>query len=372
VTSFEIMLFLWLTATSLLAWSIPSKWQIDGIAISTFLFLALYSSWSCLWLLCGSLLVYSYQFIATPKNKALLAAMIASLLFSVFLFYKGFASSRTTTGSFPVMAGIAYYTCRNIHVLIEQYKVTLQHFPLRQYLQYIFFLPVITAGPIHRYPNFQRQCERRRWNSANLTGGLERILYGYAKIVVIGNYLLNLKAAFLFHPQTGSGFIDLLLLSVKDWLSLYIQFSGYTDVALGFALVLGFTIEENFNSPLKAKNLIDFWQRWHITLSAWCKDYIFAPVQALTRNQMLAVFCAMITMGLWHEVSIYYFLWGIYHAAGIALCRWYQVNNDPLRLARLPGPLHTILARTATFSWLVTGKPIIAAIMAWTMTLFPA
>lgn len=360
MNDFEITLFLWLFATSLLVWRLPQRWQIDGISVSTIAFLALFAPWSCLWLVCGSLSVYGCMHYSAGKRMAVAAAIC---IFLVFLGYKGLSASENKPLPLPVLAGISYYTCRHIHVLIELYKTSIKKIAFRQYCQYVFFLPVIFAGPIHRYPNFKRQCERRRWDQAHLTGGLERVLYGYTKVVV-GNFLLNVKLAMFFQVHTGYGFIDLLVLSVKDWLHLYLQFSGYTDVALGFSMILGFQLEENFNNPLMARNLIDFWQRWHITLSSWCKDYVFAPIQAATRNQLLAVGCAMIVMGIWHEVSLYYFLWGIYHAAGIALCRLYQLNNDPLRLGRLPALLCSTITRTATFSWLVAGKPVIVSILA--------
>lgn len=360
MTDFEITLFLWLATTSFLIWRLPQSWQIDGISVSTFCFLALFSPWTCSWLVCSSLLVYSCMRYSAERRLTIVAALC---VFLIFLGYKGVSASENRVLPLPVLAGISYYTCRHIHVLIELYKATIVKIPLRQYLQYSFFLPVIFAGPIHRYHNFQRQCERRRWDPTYLTGGLERILYGYAKIVV-GNYLLNVKLAMLFQSHSGYGFFDLLVLSVKDWFHLYLQFSGYTDVALGFSLILGFKLEENFNQPLLARNLIDFWQRWHITLSGWCKDYVFAPIQAATRNQLFAVVCAMIVMGIWHEASLYYFLWGIYHAAGIALCRMYQIKNDPFQLDRLPRLLCATITRTATFSWLIAGKPVVMSILA--------
>ncbi len=263
---------------------------------------------------------------------------------------------------FPVLMGLAYFFCRQIHQLVEALKMPAQQIPLRHYLNYNFFLPVMLAGPIHRAPHFFRQCERRRYDPRNITGGLERILYGYAKII-LGNYLINYKFADLLELFILSENTTLLIESVTGWAHLYCQFSGYTDIALGFALLLGIRLEENFNNPLAATTLIDFWQRWHMTLSSWCRDYVFSPIQALTRNQFVAVLAAMIVMGLWHEVSFYYLIWGIYHAVGIALCRLYQRSNDPFHLEGLPSHLRHGITRAATFAWLMGSMPVITAFL---------
>ncbi len=363
MTDFEIIYFLWMFATVIVVWILPKPWQVDVIATSAVVFVAIFSPWSALWLLSASLLVYTSIHISPTKRSVLIGVSIV-LISVVFLVYKWVSpSAENAEAILPVMLGISYYTCRHIHVLIEIYKGGIRSMSLRQYFHYQLFLPVLVAGPIHRYQNFLRQCQRRRWDAANVTGGLERILYGYAKVVVLGNYLLNLKLGILLQEYTGDGFWSMFLISAKDWLYLYVEFSGYTDVALGFSLILGFRIEENFNNPLKATNLIDFWQRWHITLSNWCRDYVFSPVQAKTRNQLLAVFAAMTVMGVWHELSLYYFLWGFYHASGITLCRLYQLNDDPLRLSIFPIPVQNTITRTATFIWLIAGMPVITSIL---------
>ena len=366
MTDFEIVHFLWLAATCALVWLAPVRWQVDLIAASTFCFIGLHAPWSALWLLGASLLVYACYRAPLPARPRLTGAAVL-LIATVFLVYQGIEEYGQPSWTVPAMIGLSYYSCRHIHVLLEMYKGNLPSMSLRSYLHYQLFLPTLVAGPIHRYPNFIRQCERRRWDRVQLAGGMERILYGYAKIIVIGNYLLDLELGALLAPLADH-FAGLWLVSAKDWLYLYAVFSGYTDVALGFSLILGFRIEENFNAPLKAVNLIDFWQRWHITLSSWCRDYVFRPVQALTRNQFVAVSAAMVTLGIWHQLSLYYLLWGLYHALGITLCRLYQLHDDPLGLRRLPSSLRHGVTRTATFAWLTGGMPLITTLLAFGTT----
>jgi alginate O-acetyltransferase complex protein AlgI len=264
----------------------------------------------------------------------------------------------------PLVMGMAYFLCKQIHFVMEVGKGKIVQVSFRKYMHYSFFLPVMFAGPINRYPHFVRQCERRRLELSNFTSSFERTLYGYSKII-LGNYLIAVKLKELIRvnlPVTDTP-IAMFLDSAANWMLLYAQFSGYTDIALGFALLIGIRLEENFNNPLAANNLIDFWQRWHITLSEWCKDYVFGPIQALTRNQLVAVLAAMIVMGFWHEISLYYTVWGVYQAMGIALCRVYTQLGDPFYLRIFPLSVRNGVTRTATFTWLVSGSPIITYLL---------
>ncbi|MEE8575054.1 MAG: MBOAT family O-acyltransferase [Thermodesulfobacteriota bacterium] len=365
MTDFQILLFLWLFSTVILVWIMPKKWQLDLIAVSSLAFIGIFSPWSCAWLIGASLLVYTSTAVS-PRSRPILIAVAILVISIVFVVYKGLAPSlENASVALPVMLGLSYYSCRHIHVLLEVYKGAISSISLREYFHYQFFLPVLVAGPIHRFQNFKRQSERRRLDKYDITSGLERILYGYVKIVLIGNYLLNAKLGVYLDQHVSDGFLGLFLLSAEHWLYIYAEFSGYTDVALGFSLMMGFRIEENFNYPLRARNLIDFWERWHITLSGWCKDYVFSPVQAKTRNQLFAVFSAMVVMGIWHEVSLYYFLWGLYHALGISLCRFYQLSKDPLKLSAMPAGVRGAITGAATFGWLIGGTPVIMLVLSF-------
>lgn len=363
MTDFDASLFLCLCAVSCIGLVLPDRYRLDGVMLFTLVLFSLYAPITLAWMTATVLLTYSASRLPVAFKPLGTWSMVL-LIAAMFAIYKTIDRSGEAFGfEPPVLMGLAYFFCRQIHLLVESLKNPAMRLTLRQHLNYNFFLPVMLAGPIHRYQHFFRQCERRRTDSANLTGGLERILYGYAK-VIIGNVLISYKLTMFIGILQLSGFPSLLAESAVDWLNLYIQFSGYTDIALGFSLFLGLRLEENFNNPLAATTLIEFWQRWHMTLSSWCRDYVFSPLQAATRNQLFAVMAAMVAMGLWHEFSIYYILWGIYHAAGISLCRVYQLTNDPLRLGSLPRPLRNTVTRTATLAWLVSGMPVISTILA--------
>lgn len=363
MTDFDAALFLCLCAASTIGLVLPDRYQLDGIALFTLGLFSLYAPVTLAWMAVTVLLTYSSTRLPAPF-KAVGTWSMVLLIAAMFAIYKTIDRRGEAFGfEPPVLMGLAYFFCRQIHLLVESLKNPTMRLTLRQQLNYNFFLPVMLAGPIHRYDHFFRQCQRRRKDSANLTGGFERILYGYAK-VIIGNVLISYKLAGCIEKLQLPGIPGLLAKSASDWMNLYIQFSGYTDIALGFSLLLGLRLEENFNNPLTATTLIEFWQRWHMTLSSWCRDYVFSPLQAATRCQIFAVAAAMVVMGLWHEFSLYYILWGIYHATGISLCRVYQLANDPLRLGQLKRPLRNAVTRTATLAWLVSGMPLISTLLA--------
>lgn len=367
MTGFDALLFICLCTATALALSLPRKYQIDCVSFATVLLLAFAAPVTLAWMSTTILLTFGISHL--PRTQKTFGTWAVVLVIAImFTLYK---TINQTSAAFdfqpPVLLGLAYFFCRQIHLLVEGLIYPTMRLSLRQHINYNFFLPVLLAGPIHRYQHFFRQCDRRRTDKATLAGSFERILYGYAK-VIIGNALISYHLAEFLEHLHVTGLTSLLLQSANDWLYLYVQFSGYTDIALGFSLLLGIRLEENFNNPLAATTLIEFWQRWHMTLSNWCRDYVFAPVQAASRNQFIAVSAAMIVMGLWHEFSWYYLLWGLYHATGISLCRAYQQANDPLRLRSLPLPLRNGITRFATLTWIVAGIPVISTILSFLKT----
>ena len=101
-------------------------------------------------------------------------------------------------------------------------------------------------------------------------------------------------------------------------------FSGYSDIAIGFGVLAGVRLRENFNWPFIARNIAEFWQRWHMSLSSWCRDYVYTPVLAASRWPSLALVSAMVILGLWHSLSLHYLLWGLYHGIGLTVHRRYR------------------------------------------------
>lgn len=359
MNNLSLSFFYWMVFVTLGYFIVPRRFQLSIVSVCTFIFLMIHSPLSGVWLWVSSCLVWGSAYWFPSDKRAVLG--LSGILGVVFLINSYFANQTLDGLPFSIsVIGVAYYTCRHIHFLVETLKGTLEKVSFFEYLEYQFFLPVIFNGPIHSYKNFRRECQRRHHAPSHIFEGLERIVYGYAKIILIGNYFLQLKlSSWALSCFEGHSFLMTTMDSIIHWLILYAVFSGYTDVALGFSKLWGIRLEENFNRPLAATNLIDFWQRWHITLSQWCKDYLYMPVLAFTRNHMLAIIVAMIGIGLWHELSVYYFLWALYQGLGIILCRFYQIKNDPLNLKALPVFLQHSITRLATFTWLISAKPLL-------------
>lgn len=221
--------------------------------------------------------------------------------------------------------GLSYYAFRTIHYVIEKYKGTIPAHDFNSFAQYMFFLPTFLAGPIHRFPAFYKDLQRKRWNAFMFAEGLERMLIGYVKVAFIANLCVtNLMGVLVMNVEPTYPHLGAYLDMVKNALNLYFQFAGYTDVAIGFGLLIGFRVMENFNYPFLARNISDFWQRWHISLTSWCREYVYMGVVSMTRQAWLGAISAMLVMGLWHEFSLRFICWGIFHGIGIMIWQQFQ------------------------------------------------
>ena len=163
---------------------------------------------------------------------------------------------------------------------------------------------------------------------------MERILYGYVKITLLGNLLVNgWFAQWIAAIAESHVRFKIYLSVVRNGLDVYFQFSGYSDIAIGFALLLGYRVIENFNWPYLQPNISRFWQSWHISLSRWCRDYVYAVVLSSSRSPALAALSTMLVIGLWHAISLNYFFWGLYHAFGIIAWQRFQKLKGGSRLS---------------------------------------
>ena len=342
-------------------WFLPEKHRQNGVALFTALVLAVLAPATAAIMLISILLVQQAMTWSERNGWMNTITVLASgLLVALFLASRELA---TIFGIQLVLIGIAYATLRHIHVLAEWRFGRIAVPTLGAYFRYHLLLPVLLAGPIHRLPHFERQCERRRWSTTEFFSGAERLLVGCALIVVIGEYVIGTKVGSLMGAKPYHGFMMVWLASAIDWIHIYVVFAGLTDVALGLCLMMGLRLEENFNRPWLARNLVDFWTRWHMTLSHWCRDYVYAPAAIWFRSPLIGIFCAMLALGLWHETSLYYVMWGPYQALGVALSHLYGKAGDPLLLARLPRHLKAVLAPVSVLAWVSSAQPVITSLI---------
>lgn len=319
------------------AWLLPERWQMAPLIIATAVLLAFYSPTSLLILASTSLLnFYLLRYIPSLTTATLVVVIQLSCIFLFFKMDYAAVFGLGESGILPL--GLSYYSFRQIHYALEAYKKTsLKKHSLWEYMSYLFFLPTILIGPINRFQAFQRDLKRRRWDNSLFSQGLERILYGFVKIVVLGNYLFSYKLNnFALGLEDSQLWLATYLKMFRFAANAYVQFAGFSDVAIGLSLLFGFKVMENFNSPFKATNIADFWNRWHISLSEWCRDYVFYPFLGMTRNARISIIMSMLVLAGWHEISLRYLLWGIMHALAINLWHRYNGSSMQVAIARIP------------------------------------
>ena len=349
----------WLVAFAAAAWLPPARWQGLAMSVAGLAFLAASAPTS----LAAYALIAALALVGT--GRAALPAVAALAL--IGLAYKGAA---TASAAMPAAAllGFSFAVLKTIHYAVDSRAGRLPQHTAGDFVAYLVFLPTLVVGPIVRYAEFHRAMQLRRWDWITFSLGLERVLFGYAKAIVVAAYLVNWQFVKLIDVvgEPGSA-LELYLQCLRYGLHLYFSFAGMSDIAIGTALVAGLRIPENFRNPFAARSIVAFWKSWHITLSTWCRDYVFMPVAAKTGRPALAVVMSMLVLGVWHELSARYQLWAAYHALGIVVCQaWARWSAE--RVGRLDG---TARAAYELCAWFVNFNFVIAG-FAITMTATPA
>jgi alginate O-acetyltransferase complex protein AlgI len=346
----------WMWLTVGLYWLSPRTWRLGVLVTISALFLTSLSPVSAMILFGFVLLAHFSVNVREPTWRTTGAGV--AIVIAVLCWYKldRAASSEDLMHSVLLPLGISYYSFRVIHFMIERYKRHVRRISLHDLFGYLFFLPTLYVGPIHRIDDFIHDLRRQRFDPAMLSEGAERIVYGYGKILVLSNFLVEDRfgtfIAGLGSPETA---LVTYLSIVQDGLNLYLQFSGYSDIAIGFARLLGFRVLENFNWPYFQPNIAAFWRSWHMSLSRWCREYIYGVVVSLTRSPALGALCVMVVIGLWHEISFRFLAWGVYHGLGLVVWQWW--NKLGVRLPEaapnwMAGTVHVAkVATTVHFVW---------------------
>ncbi len=224
--------------------------------------------------------------------------------------------------------GISFFTFQSMSYTIDVYRRQLQ--PLSRLLDYAFyvsFFPQLVAGPIVRARDFIPQIHRPLFVSSEMFGkGVFFILSGLFKKAVVADYIsVNFVERIFDNPALYSGVENLL--GVYGYaLQIYCDFSGYSDMAIGIALLLGFRFPLNFRSPYKAFNVTDFWHRWHISLSMWLRDYLYISMGGNRKGKFrmyVNLFLTMLLGGLWHGASANFVVWGGLHGVALVANKWW-------------------------------------------------
>ena len=233
--------------------------------------------------------------------------------------------------------GISFFTFQSLSYTIDIYRKKMK--PVRNIIDfgfYVSFFPHLVAGPIVRASVFIPQIYQEfKLSKHEFSHALYLISKGLLKKIVISNFIaINLVDRVFDAPSIYSGFENLLAIYGYG-LQIYCDFSGYTDIAIGVALILGFRLPVNFNSPYKAKSITDFWKRWHISLSQWLRDYLYISLGGNRKGKIRTYINLMITMllgGLWHGASLRFVIWGGLHGIGLVINKlWSSIFKSHLR-----------------------------------------
>lgn len=218
--------------------------------------------------------------------------------------------------------GISFYTFQSVSYIIDVYKGRVR--PTRYWLEYFFFLsffPALVAGPIVRADYFLPQLDRRNHATRRqMWTGMWLILLGVVKKAIIADYIAQYNDLIFQSPTGYSGFESLMGI-IGYTMQIYCDFSGYSDMAIGIALLMGYRFKQNFNAPFKSQNPSEFWRRWHISLSTWLRDYLYIPLGGNRRGKTrtyLNNFITMVLGGIWHGAGWMYLMWGAYQGGLLA------------------------------------------------------
>ena len=255
--------------------------------------------------------------------------------------------------------GISFFTFQSLSYTIDIYRKKIE--PVRNIINfgfYVSFFPQLVAGPIVRASEFVPQLytkfhlEKREFSHA-----LFLISKGLIKKIIISDFIaVNFIDRVFDMPSIYSGFENLMAVYGYG-LQIYCDFSGYTDIAIGLALILGFRLPVNFNSPYKAASLSEFWKRWHISLSRWLKDYLYIPLGGNRKGKFRTSINLIITMllgGLWHGAALRFVIWGGLHGIGLVINKiWNNIFGDRMKSGKIGRAIAVFITfQFVSFCWI--------------------
>ena len=219
--------------------------------------------------------------------------------------------------------GISFVTFQAISYLADVYRGTVvAERNLLRFAAYLFFFPKLVSGPLMRYGPFADQIREPQLSMENIAAGVRRLSIGFIKRTLIANQVGVLADAVfnLSQPNIAPHFAWLALVAYA--LQIYYDFSGYTDMAIGLGMLIGIRMPENFNQPYLARSISDFWRRWHMTLTAWFREYVFYPLERrrlFWAGQQINILIVFLLTGLWHGLLPTFVIWGLIHGSALVV-----------------------------------------------------
>lgn len=300
----------------------------------------------------------------TGARVTMIIAVIVNILLLGFFKYYGFLISNINalTGlhihytELPLPLGISFFTFTVLSYIFDvYYERTYAQKNFLAFAAYVTFFPKVISGPIVQYADMEQQLQERIMVPAKFGAGINLFLVGLAKKVLIAD---NLGVAFgaisgMENMSAATAWLGMIFYSLE----LYFDFSGYSDMAIGLAKLFGFNLDKNFNYPYLSTSISDFWRRWHISLGAWFREYVYIPLggnRCSTGKVVRNLAVVWLLTGLWHGASWNFILWGVYHGAFVMLERF--VLKDFLE--KVPKPIRVFLTVFLVFfGWVLFFSP---------------
>lgn len=329
---------------------LPARWRSWAVAGISVCFLLVVAPWTAVGLL-GFGLAYRALLADRPSRGLVLALVVAALA--------PLAVCKYLPPVFEGVAmplGISYFSFKLVHYALDRGEGTLEHSSLGDWLAWLFLFPIYTAGPIERFDHFTRSSGVG-WRPRDLVAGGHRIAHGLVKKFVLAEHLLG-QVATVTPEEVVAGSatrLEVWAFLGATFLYNYLDFSAYSDLAVGGSRVLGIRVMENFNWPIAAGNIGDFWKRWHISLTSWCQRYVYMPAFARTRSPYLSVFATFSAMGLWHSGSLAWLCWGLWHALGVSVYLTWRRRRRLLGIRARGGVVSRVAAHALTLAFVSAG-----------------
>lgn len=323
---------IWLCLASLFFYG---YWNVSYVPLIVFSFVFNF--------LVGRILVQIDEHKKFQRKLLLIFALLINIgLLGFYKYYDFFASNinhfsgtHITLLKLVLPLGISFFTFQQVAYIVDSYKKEASKYHFGEYLLFVTFFPQLIAGPIVHHGEMVQQFadqDRKRMNFDNIAAGLFIFSIGLAKKVLIADHFA-LWANQGFESTQALHFLDAWRTSLSYTLQLFFDFSGYTDMAIGAALLFNIHLPDNFDSPYISKNIQEFWQRWHITLSRFLRDYIYIPLGGNRKGEARTYLNLMLTFligGFWHGAGWLFIFWGFLHGAALVLHRAWKKTGRTL------------------------------------------
>jgi len=358
INKFLFFIFSFLIVLCIYWYFMPRKNRRSFLLICSFIFIGFFNPAYALYYLILASIVYIAGLIIKENREFKKPIFIASLILLIgnFCFFKYFQAlfeffSHKSLPAIILPLGLSFITFRFLHYIIELNRNKIQDTSFVDFTLYSIFFPTFLAGPIERFPNFYKQTEGVSSVDYNMVAyGFYRVLLGIIKKFLVADILLTWALPILRDPFSSSRIV--VISSVyATMIRLYMDFSGYTDMAIGVSCLFGYRIMENFNRPFLQRNIAMFWRNWHISLYTWIRDYFYFPFFVYRPSAIkmyLGPFLTILVFMLWHGSALNFLVGGIVN--GLGIMAWIFFQDLKKRSPKLKGrPQYAIAAPLSIF-----------------------